>query len=99
MFGLFMTLCLPCVEAWWRFEERPHHMPELFAVGPKSDRMGSTRKHYKLAILDGNLPGEVEHSVLGRDAVIFATGDQHRRRHLQRINQGQIGRHVEVRAS
>jgi hypothetical protein len=83
LFGRFITLRLARVEAWWHFEKRSHHMPELLAVGPKSDRMGSTWKHYELPILDRKFPKEVEQVVLARDAVILATGNQHRRRYFQ----------------
>src|SRR4030088_860217 len=73
-FGRFNTLGLACVEAWWHFEKRSHHVPELLAVGPKSDRMGSTWKHHELPILDRKLPEEVQQVVLARNAVILPAG-------------------------
>jgi hypothetical protein len=71
-------------------------MPELCAIGPKSYRMGRPGKHNELPILDRKLAKEVEQIVLARNAVRFATGDQHRRRYLQWINKGQFCDHIFV---
>jgi len=50
----------------------------------------------ELPVRVGQLPEEVEQILLARDPVMFAAHDHHRRLHLPRIDDRQVGGHVEI---
>jgi hypothetical protein len=83
------------VQALWHLQKGTQDVPELLASQAETDRVGSTGKDHKLAVLYRKLAEEVEQILLSGDAV-FPAHDEHRRFHLQRVDDGQPRGYIEI---
>src|ERR1700686_3425010 len=86
------------IEPRWHFEERTHHVPELLSINSQGDRVGGTRKSRELSVRDWKLAEEILQILLARNAVVFTSRDKNGRLYLQRVDNRQFCRHVEIGA-
>src|SRR5207244_8522730 len=85
-------------DTWRHREKLARDVPKKLAIGCEHQGVRGSRQDYELAVSVRQLSIEVEEIVDGCDAVVLAPKDQHGVQDLLRIDDRQVGGHVEIGA-